>query len=471
MAPACSLSSTNIKPGYSEQDPEMLLKAFIGVHKKIVDDVKYAPVSISLSSAMHGVIVIDKENKALTPLITWSDTRIEEIAEKIHSSADAENIYKATGTPIHAMSPLCKIIWLRENQPSVFDAAFKFISIKEYIWHKLFDVYEIDHSIASATGLFNIESLNWNKTSLQLCQIKPDQLSNPVPTDFIRKNVSTSVAEALHISSETSFCIGGSDGCMANLGSYAIEKGTAALTIGTSGAVRIASPIPIYNFKEMIFNYVMDENTFICGGPVNNGGNVVQWLFKSFLDISKPSEKDYNDLFVEIDSVPAASTGLIFLPYLYGERAPVWDGKSNGVFFGIKPFHTRKYFLRAAVEGICYSMNQVLKIVESSTEKIEKLIVGGGFINTKKWIQMLADITGKKIFVIETEDSSAVGAALLNMKAMKVIDNYNAFKPAINEIVEPDLENHKKHEENFAIFKNLYPALKTSMHELYQNKN
>ena len=463
-------SSTNIKPGYAEQDPEMLWKAFIEVLTKIVDDVKYAPVSISLSSAMHGVIVIDNENKPLTPLITWSDTRGEKIAEKIHSSADAENIYKATGTPIHPMSPLCKIIWIRENQRSVFNAASKFISIKEFIWYKLFGVNEIDHSIASATGLFNIESLKWNQASLQLCQIKSSQLSKPVRTDFIRKNISTPVAEALHISSETSFCIGGSDGCMANLGSYAIEKGTAALTIGTSGAVRIASPKPIYNFKEMIFNYVMDENTFICGGPVNNGGNIVQWLFKSFLDISNPSEKDYHDLFTEIASVPAGSDGLIFLPYLYGERAPVWDGKSSGVFFGIKPFHTQKYFLRAAVEGICYSMNQVLKIVESSTEKIEKLIVGGGFINTKKWIELLADITGKKIFVIETEDSSAVGAALLNMKALHVIEDYNAFKPAVNEIVEPNLENHKKHKENFAIFKNLYPALKTSMHQLYQNK-
>ncbi len=464
-------SSTNVKPGYSEQDPQMLLKAFIEVITKIVDDVKYAPVSISLSSAMHGVIVIDNKNKPITPLITWSDTRSEAIAAKIHSSTQAENIYKATGTPIHAMSPLSKIIWIRENKVSVFNSAFKFISIKEYIWHKLFGVYEIDHSIASATGLFNIQSLNWNEASLQLCEIKSDQLSKPVPTDFIRKNVSTSIADELHIPHETSFCIGGSDGCMANLGSYAIEKETAALTIGTSGAVRIASPKPIYNFKEMIFNYIMDEKTFISGGPVNNGGNIVQWLFKSFLDISKASEKDYQDLFKEIDAVPAASDGLIFLPYLYGERAPVWDGKSSGVYFGIKPFHTKKYFLRAGVEGICYSMNQVLKMVESSTEKIEKLIVGGGFINTKKWIELLADITGKKIFVIETEDSSAVGAALLNMKAMKVIDSYKAFKPDINQLVEPDLANHKKHEENYAIFKNLYPALKTSMHQLYQNKN
>jgi gluconokinase len=213
----------------------------------------------------------------------------------------------------------------------------------------------------------------------------------------------------------------------------------------------------------------MDEKTFICGGPVNNGGNIVQWLFKSFFEISKASEKNYHDLFNEIETIPAGSEGLIFLPYLYGERAPVWDGRASGVYFGVKPFHSQKHFLRAAVEGICYSLYQVLQIVESSTEKIEKLIVGGGFIHTRSWVQLLADVTGKKIFVIETEDSSAVGAALLNMKAMNVIDDYEKFKPEGGEIIEPVFTNYQAHQGNFAVFKNLYPALNTSMHQLYQN--
>ncbi|HZI68073.1 MAG TPA: gluconokinase, partial [Hanamia sp.] len=450
---------------------EILLNAFKDVIKKIIEEVKFAPVSISFSSAMHGVIVIDKENKTLTPLITWSDTRSDGIAEKIKNLPEAESIYKASGTPIHSMSPLCKIVWLRENDPPVFKAAFKFISIKEYIWFKLFGVYEIDFSLASATGLFNIQTLKWNDPSLKLCGITEDQLSKPVPTTSIRKGANPLLSESIGVSPETSFCIGGSDGCMANLGSYALGKGTAALTIGTSGAVRVASPKPVYNFKEMIFNYVMDENTFICGGPVNNGGNVVQWLFKSFFDISKVSEKDYQDLFDKIDTIPSGSEGLIFLPYLYGERAPVWDGRASGVYFGVKPIHTQKYFLRAAVEGVCYSLYQVLQIVESSTNKIEKLIVGGGFINTRSWIELLADITGKKIFVIETEDSSAVGAALLNMKAMNVIDDFEKFKPEGGEIIEPGLSNHQKHEANFSVFKELYPALKSSMHQIHQNKN
>ncbi|MEO8823715.1 MAG: gluconokinase, partial [Ginsengibacter sp.] len=340
-------STQSPKPGYSEQDPEIIWEAFKNCIIKIIDTVKYPPVSISFSSAMHSLIAVNKEKKPISNLITWADTRSERIAEQIRKSSEAKSIYKATGTPIHPMTPLCKIIWLRKNQPSVFKLTFKFISIKEFIWYQLFGVYEIDYSIASATGLFNIKTLKWNKVSLELCQINAGQLSEPVPTDFIRKNANPSILSSLSLSKETSFCIGASDGCLANLGSYAIDKGTAALTIGTSGAVRIASPKPVFNFQEMTFNYLLDHKTFICGGPVNNGGNVVQWLFKAFLNIEKPSKEDYENLFQQIDSVPAGSKGLIFLPYLYGERAPVWDGKASGIFFGIKSFHTQAYFLRA----------------------------------------------------------------------------------------------------------------------------
>jgi len=464
-------STQNPKPGYAEQDPEIIWKAFKNCIGEIVDSIKYAPVSISFSSAMHGLIAVNKENKAISNLITWADIRSEKIAEQIRKSKEAKSIYRATGTPIHPMIPLCKIIWLHKNQPAGFKNTFKFISIKEFIWYRLFGVYEVDHSIASATGLFNIKTLQWNKASLELCGINANQLSEPKPTNFIRKNADSSILNSLSLSAETSFCIGASDGCLANLGSYAMDKGSAALTIGTSGAVRIASSKPRYNFEEMTFNYLLDDKTFICGGPVNNGGNVVQWLFEAFLNIEKPTEKDYENLFNRIDSIPAGSNGLIFLPYLNGERAPVWDGRASGVFMGIKPFHTQAYFLRAALEGICYSMKQVLQIVESSTSKIDKLVVGGGFIHSKTWMHILADITGKKLVVIETQDSSAVGAALLNMKAIKMIKNYSSLKPNISQTVKPDLKNQKRHEDNYAVFKTLYPALKDSMHKIYQNKN
>ncbi len=417
---------------------------------------------------MHSLLVMDKNNKPISPLITWADTRSGDIAERIRKLPEATKLYQTTGTPIHSMTPLCKIIWLKENTPEIFTAVFKFISIKEFIWYQLFQVYEIDYSIASATGLFNIETRAWNDFSLQLCGINTNQLSEIVPANFVRKGFDTSNSTLLNISSDTLFCVGASDGCTANVGSYAVKKGTAALTIGTSGAVRIASPKPIFDFASMSFNYLLDEKTFICGGPVNNGGNVVEWLFDAILNNAHPSDEDFQNLFKIIDTVPAGSKGLIFLPYLFGERAPVWDEKSSGIFFGIKSTHTNAYFLRATLEGICYSMKQVLEIEETSTEKIAQLNVSGGFIHSKTWMKILADITGKKLSVIESEDSSAIGAALINMKALKMIEDYDSLQPKNNLVVEPNLKNHLIYEKYYGVFKKLYSSLKIPMDEVYQ---
>ena len=461
-------STESPKPGYSEQEPEIIWKSFAKCMREISSKLKRLPFAVSLSSAMHGVIVIDEKHKPISRLITWADTRSEKIAEEIRQSRKAEDLYKKTGTPIHSMSPLCKIAWLKKNEPKIFKTAFKFISIKEFIWHKLFNEYQIDYSIASATGLFNIETHNWNETSLQLCGISSAQLSEIVATVYTRNDLQPSTAKLLGINANTIFCIGASDGCLANIGSYAIAAGTAALTIGTSGAVRIASPKPVPNFSAMIFNYILDDKIFICGGPTNNGGDVTPWLFSTFLKNNKPSEKDYSLFFKSIETIPAGSEGLLFLPYLKGERAPVWDEKSSGIFFGIKSFHTNAHFLRAAIEGICYSLKNVLEIIEESTALVKQLNVSGGFVHSKIWMQMLAGITGKKICLMQIEDASSTGAALLYMKSAGIIKKYSSLQPNNKVTIKPNLKNHQLYEKYYQVFKNLYESLKDSMHQLHE---
>ncbi len=454
-------------PGYAEQDAETIWQAFVNAVKKVIESLKYPPSAISLSSCMHSLIVIDSSHRPLTNLITWADTRSDEIANNIRSSPEAENIYRATGTPIHSMSPLCKIMWLKRNAPGIFTKAFKFISIKEFIWYKLFNHYQIDYSIASATGLFNIQNYQWNDDSLLLCDIKSDQLSDIVSTRYMRKDLGPTSANLLGISSDTSIYIGASDGCLANIGSNAIEQGFAAVTIGTSGAVRIANATPVFNYQAMTFNYVLDDGTFICGGPVNNGGNVIKWMFKNFLNNAEPSAGDYNKLFESVESVKAGANGLLFLPYLHGERAPVWDEKTSGVFFGIKEHHTSAHFLRAVLEGICYSLNNILQIVEASSNPVIQINVSGGFIHSKTWMQILADITGKKICIIQTDDASAIGAAIFGLKTMGVISNYSALHENKSIFVAPKANHYEAYNKYYSVFKSLYPRIKESMHQLH----
>ncbi len=460
-------TNLNEQAGYAEQDAEIIWNAFVNSINKINQVLAYAPYGISVSSCMHSLMVIDNNHKPLTNLITWADTRSEEIADELRRSPQAENIYKATGTPIHSMSPLCKIIWFKRNAPEIFSNAFKFISIKEFIWYKLFNQYQVDYSIASATGLFNIQTLEWNKDSLELCSITGDKLSEIVFTTHIRKDMSQASATLLNIPATTPVCIGASDGCFANVGSDAMKPGLAAITIGTSGAVRIANAVPVYNYASMTFNYILDEQNFICGGPVNNGGNIVKWLFKSFLNNNEPSADDYEELFKTVETIAAGAEGLLFLPYLYGERAPVWDEKSCGVFFGIKDRHSNAHFFRAVLEGICYSLNDVLQIVESSANFVEQINVSGGFIHSKTWVKMLANITGKRICVIQTDDASAIGAAIFFIKTMNITSNYSSLQHGSNVMIEPDVSKHEIYKKYNLIFKNIYNSLKENMHQLY----
>ncbi|ASU33832.1 gluconokinase [Mucilaginibacter xinganensis] len=453
------------KPGYHEQDPEQIRAAFANVIKSIILKIGSAPLAVSLSSAMHSLIPVDELCRPLAPMITWADNRSAEIAKRLRGTNNGMAIYKATGTPLHAMSPLCKIIWIKENDPQLFSKTYKFISIKEYIWHHLFNVFEVDQSIASCTGLFDIEQLTWHTDALKLAGITIKSLSRVVATDYCRLYVAAEKNKYL-LSPDTPFIIGASDGCLANLGSMADKPGIAAITIGTSGAVRVASSIPLPNEQSMTFNYILNKETFICGGPVNNGGIALQWWLKNINP--EADERSYEQLFQQIATVPAGCNGLLFLPYLTGERAPIWDSESCGTFFGVKLPHTQAHFSRAVLEGICYALKDVLDAVQQTSAPITQINVSGGIVRADLWVQTLADITGKKMVVVQSEDASAIGAAFMALKSIGTIKDYPTSDFLGLKTFNPNLTNVAAYANGFVIFKQVYEDLKATMHKVYQ---
>lgn len=451
-------------PGYSEQAPEIIWQAFLKCILRSIEALQQAPQGVSLSSAMHSFIPVDAAGNPLMNMITWADNRSASIADRIKHSPTGELIYQQTGTPVHAMSPLCKIIWLRENDPDVYAAAFKYISIKEYIWFRLFGVYEIDHSIASATGLFDIEKLQWSEAALQLCGITADKLSIPVSTTFQRSITTQVAADAKEIPAGIPFMAGASDGCCANVGSFAVEPGIAALTIGTSGAIRVANTKPTFNFGAMTFNYRLDESTFISGGPINNGGVALRWYLSSFLKKDIADAAIYDEVIGEIDTIKAGSDGLIFLPYILGERAPLWNSETCGVFFGITARHTQAYFTRAVLEGITLSLYHISQCLEESGLAIQQVNVSGGFVHSDRWVQLLADIFGKPIGLVNTDDASAIGAAYMTLKKINALADYRSLKPDSVRIFTPNIENHQVYKESiFPLFRNLTNSLLLNM--------
>jgi gluconokinase len=449
---------------YSEQAPEMIWQAFVKSLLELINIMKSAPDGIVLSSAMHSVIPVDEKGNALMNMITWADNRSATIAKQLRKTPEGEEIYTRTGTPIHAMTPVCKLQWLRENTPALFTATHKFISIKEYIWFKLFGVFEVDYSIASATGLFDLATLRWNETALTFCSVAAQKLSLPVEVTHTRTLLTASESNvSLNALQGIPILIGGSDGCMANLGSFAVTPGVAALTIGTSGAIRVANTRPTVNFRAMTFNYLLTKDIFISGGPINNGGVVLKWYAEIFLRKSLDTAADYDALLAEVKSIKPGAEGLIFLPFILGERAPLWDSEASGVFFGIRNYHTQAHFTRAVIEGVSLALYSIANAMESSGLAIEEIHVSGGFVHSEEWLQILADIFGKKICLINAEDASAVGAAYLGMRALNLIEDYYDLRPKREVEYLPLEQNNKVYQKVFSIYESLYKKLMPDM--------
>src|SRR4029079_2273869 len=254
---------------------------------------------VAFSSAMHGLIAVDEKGQPLTNMITWADLRSTEYAMRLKFSELGHKIYERTGTPIHPMAPLCKLMWMREQEPDIFAKAYKFISIKEYVFYHFFGEFIIDHSVASSTGLFDIYDLGWNADALQTAGIDDSRLSKLVATTHVLSGISTSFAEMFGIDVNTPFVAGASDGCLAHIGSHACERRDVSLTIGTSGAVRIMIDKPAFDPKQRIFNYVLTEKQYISGGALNNGGNVMQWFGKHFLKKDFSSADEFEEFIAE----------------------------------------------------------------------------------------------------------------------------------------------------------------------------
>lgn len=453
--PVMQLSDTSI-----EQDPELVLQS---VNKLLQKAFAALPVpevkGVCFSSAMHSIIAVDENGLPLTNAILWGDTRSEQQAAAIKERVDEKTFYQETGVPVHPSLPLCKILWLKQEMPDIFNQTAKFVSIKEYLFFKWFGKYVLDHSIAGATGMQHVYNLQWSKTALDIAGITGDKLSAIVPVTHIETALDKKYAGQFGLQKPIPFIIGSSDGCFANIGSGVFKENEATLTIGTSGAVRITLSQPVLNEKPVLFCYPVFKNLYVKGGAVNNGGNVLQWYAQNFAD--NDEDGNYETLVERAAAVDAGAGGLIFLPYLQGERAPVWNASARGVFFGINSLHNKTHFVRAVMEGIGFGLYDVFCEIAKNHKHINTIYVSGGFTKSDFWVQMIADIFNKKVIVSDIADASAIGAIQLGMYATGLIKEISRNKAGAGiKMFEPVTERHDIYTERFEKFCTLYETLK-----------
>jgi len=415
------------QPTWAEQDPEEIVQGVIQAVRGSLEKGKVSPsdvMGVCFSAAMHSIMAVDGNGRPLTRAIIWADNRARQEASRLQKSGEGLAIYRRTGTPLHPMSPLAKLKWFQKEEPDLYRRVRKWISFKEYLLHRLLGEWVVDYSIASATGLFHLQKKEWDADILAELDLRQDHLSNPVPATAVFRSLKKEIAEEMGLLPGTPIIIGASDGVLANVGVGAVELGEVAVTVGTSGAIRTVAEKPLTDSKGRTFCYALIEDRWVIGGAVNNGGILLQWFKEHFAK----EQADLKALLQEAEPIPPGAEGLLCMPFLTGERAPYWNADLSGAFVNIRLHHGRGHFLRAVLEGICYSLRSVFEVMKPMVGPVRDVRASGGFARSPLARQMLADVLGEKLLFAENPEASAVGAAALGLLGIGKWDSLDQVK-------------------------------------------
>jgi gluconokinase len=453
-------------PGWAEQNP---IEVWRSVQKSLQDlNVKELPGDLSgicISGAMHSIIPIDQNNQPLANGMTWADQRANKQTVFLRNTVDSSSIYHATGCPLQTIYHPSKILWWVNEQPEISQDTNKFVSFKDFILFQLTGKWYIDRGLASTTGFLNIQNGNWETDILELAKIDENRLPNLTWPKEIIGEITTDAAQATSIPQGTIVIAGTHDGGLANIGAGALSFNDTVITVGTSGAVRCFVEHPILDAKERTWCYLTQQDQWLAGGAINNGGLTLQWVRERFYNFD--SDNSYTQLEAEASEIHPGAEGLLFLPYLTGERSPHWNSSARASIHGLGLRHQRAHIARAALEGVAFCLADVYQALASAKphystvlREKENIRLTGGITKSHLWVQILADVLGTKIISEDIADASAIGAAIIGHLALgsTTISNFSSETKPQN-IFSPNLENHSIYRELHQEFQNKYQQL------------
>lgn len=410
---------------FVEQDADAIYRATMRVLERVLADVRLRGsevAAIGFSSAMHGVLAVDADGEPISHLITWLDRRSAAIADGWRSDGTGIELYRRTGAPTHPMLPVAKLRWLRDNDAELFRRADRFIGLKELFIFRWTGEWLVDWGLAAATGLFSVQQPHWDERALELAGIEPARLSTPAPPSTALRTFRASVARELHLAPHAAVVLASSDGALANIGIGASLAGDLALTLGTSGAIRVMVDAPAIDAGGRTFCYYADDTRFIVGGPTSSAGASLDWIFALLL-AEFPKEDRFARAVDLAQSVPPGAQGLVALPFLSGERAPYWRSSLRGSFDGLDLSHDRATMVRAGFEGVVFGMNAVYDVVRTTVGEAQRLLLSGGLTKAPLVRTLLADVFGLPAVQPHQSEASAFGAALVAAQAVGLIAN------------------------------------------------
>jgi gluconokinase len=436
-------------PGRQVQDPATILRACGAALAECVRATGPAAVAaVSVSAGMHGLIALDAELRPLTPLITWADSRAHEEAASLRRSSRAAALHGQTGVPVHPMTPLTKLMWFARHEPELLTTARWWVGLKEVVLAWLTGTLTTERSSASGTGLLDMVTLDWSAEAIATCGVRPDQLAPILPTTAVLA-LDAGTAREVGLPPGTPVVAGAADGPCANLGTGAIAPGVAALSVGTSGAVRTVVGAPQVDEDRTLFCYALTDEQWVVGGATSNGGSIMRWAGGALAaDVQAAAGIDGADDAVHAlaAGVPAGCEGLVMLPYLLGERAPLWDPDLRGAYLGLRPQHTRAHLVRAALEGVCQQMRVIVDRLDA-IEPVHAVHATGGVFRSPLWRDVMAATLARPLRVVGDAEGTALGAAALALVGLgraptlddAVVALFHDAEPPLAVSPDPDL--------------------------------
>lgn len=465
-------------PGWAEQQPADWWQATISAIRTCLE--KGATLNIhpsdvrglGLSGQMHGVVLLDSKQQVLRPCIIWADQRSDAQARWMTERVGASKLIEYVSNPALTGFSAPKLLWVRANEPELFARATTLLLPKDYIRYRLTNVLGMEISDAAGTCLLDVKHGVWSQEVLSAIELAPSLLPPVIAADAVAGTITDEVATLTGLTPGTPVAGGGADNACGAVGSGVVVPGLGLVSIGTSGVVLAHAETPQVDTSGPVprvhtFNHAVPQAWYLMG-VTQGAGLSLRWVRDN---IGLPEralerwtgEDAYELLAKEAVMVAAGSDGLLFLPYLQGERTPHLDAYARGGWIGLTARHDRRHLIRAVLEGVAYSLKDCFAILREQGLSIEQMRATGGGAKSSIWRQIIADILGVELVTTNATEGPAFGAALLAGVASGV---YASVKDACEQTVRivertaPRTENEHVYAEGYEMYKKLYPALK-----------
>ena len=452
-------------PGWSEQNPEDWWSASKEALEKAAAEAGGEVAGIGLTGQMHGSVFLDSSDEVIRPALLWNDQRTEEQCAEITNAVGEERLIQLSGNPALTGFQAPKVLWLRSEEPENYDRLARVLLPKDYVRLRLTGEYATDVSDAAGTLFFDVGERDWSKEILAALDVPEEWMpkvhEGPESTGVLRE----AVAEELGLPVGVPVAAGGGDNAAAAIGVGVVREGVVSSSVGTSGVIFAHAEefTPDPSGRLHAFCHTVPDKYHLMGVTLSAGGSLSWW--HDTLD----GRFDYEDLSRMAAEAPPGSEGLLFLPYLSGERTPHSDPAARGAFFGLTSRHGKEHMSRALMEGVIFSLKESLEIMRELGTPIEQVRAIGGGARGELWRQLQADIYGTSIYRTTTDEGPAYGAALLAGVAAGIYGDVQEASAQVelrDEVTEPQEKNVRLYEEYFEAYRSLYPATKNTMRRL-----